>query len=346
MVHIDYGKIISKSWDITKRNKWLWVYGLVLAILGGSSARGSGSGGSGSSASSPSPQLKNLPGNIPQETEKVLGTATDTVSQWLSNVPVSTWIIIGIIILTVIIIGIIISWIARSWAKAGLIAGVADASDGREVSLVSTSPRGIASCKNIMIYDLLIGIISIGVLIVFLVLGVIGFIAIKLIPIVGIIISVIAGLILVFTFIFLIILCSIISVYAERLIVLRKYAPWDAFNKGLVIAKKNAVPTVLMGLINDAFGCGAGCISSAITIILILPAVMLGIICAGVFGSDKPENITSLIVLLPVLAGVGMVIISLIISVNCFISALVNVWKYSNWNEFFREIIKTEEDFS
>ena len=44
MSSIEYDKIISRSWQITKKNKWLWVVGIVIAAFGGGSG-GSGGGG-------------------------------------------------------------------------------------------------------------------------------------------------------------------------------------------------------------------------------------------------------------------------------------------------------------
>ena len=51
MGSIDYSKIIQRSWEITKKNKWLWVVGIVIAAFGGGSGGSGGGGGSSSSTS-------------------------------------------------------------------------------------------------------------------------------------------------------------------------------------------------------------------------------------------------------------------------------------------------------
>src|SRR3989344_4515034 len=44
MSSVDYSRILKRSWQLSWKNKWLWVYGLILAIFGGSGGSGGGAG--------------------------------------------------------------------------------------------------------------------------------------------------------------------------------------------------------------------------------------------------------------------------------------------------------------
>ena len=130
MGSIDYSKIIQRSWEITKKNKWLWVVGIVIAAFGGGSGGSGGGGGSSSSTSTNFPSESPSPvpiENIKDKTSYVLGMATDSLQNWFSNFPTINWFVLGLIVFFVIIVGMVIIWILTSWAKGALIQGLDDA---------------------------------------------------------------------------------------------------------------------------------------------------------------------------------------------------------------------------
>src|SRR5688572_19088774 len=105
MQNIDYGKIIKRSWELTWKNKWLWVMGLVLAVFGGG-AGSSGGGGSSSSNSSninlPEASPSPIPGNLESfqhQTSNVLGEATDILKGWFMSISPGSWILLIVLIL-------------------------------------------------------------------------------------------------------------------------------------------------------------------------------------------------------------------------------------------------------
>src|SRR3989344_5623995 len=98
-----YEAIVRRSWELTKKNKRLWVYGLVLATLAG------GSGGTSSNITS---ILNKGDENLPEDinTDNVLGFATDSITSWVSNVPLQSWAILISAFIIFIIFITAVSW--------------------------------------------------------------------------------------------------------------------------------------------------------------------------------------------------------------------------------------------
>ena len=110
----DYGSIISKSIEATKKFKWLWVYGIVITAFA------AGAGGGGSNISS---NLNNIPGgesfqlpdqlpdNIQEDPTQVLGGFTSSLADWFKSVPTSTWILLVFAIILAIVFSLVIKMV-------------------------------------------------------------------------------------------------------------------------------------------------------------------------------------------------------------------------------------------
>ncbi|QQG41973.1 MAG: hypothetical protein HYV90_01515 [Candidatus Woesebacteria bacterium] len=338
MQNIDYGKIIKRSWELTWKNKWLWVMGLVLAAFGGGSSGGSGGGGGSSSSNvnipdaSPSPNPTNIQ-NIREQTSYVLGEATNIFKNWVTGIPVGTWILLGLLILIVAVFTTAVLWVLTSWAKGALIAGLNMADMDEAVDLKKVSPKGIAKIKDLIIFNLIsFGITTVLILGLIFIIG-IGFLIKLLIPVLGIIWLILFGIVGVLGFIVAMVLFVMLSIYAERLIVLKDYSPWKAWKKGLSLSKGNFIPTFVMGIINSAIGCASGCVG------LLILGLALGI--PGYFliapSFDNGFHFPG--------AGqiIGIAILFLVfVSINSLIKAVFIVFNYGNWNLLFKEIFKEE----
>lgn len=331
MASIDYGKILKRSIELTRRNRWLWVYGLTLAVFGG----GSGGNGGGGGGSSSTPELpKEIPNDLPEKTSFVLGQATSVIKDWFTTIPLSTWILIAGAIFIVVLLALIISWIIHSWAKGALIAGLDDADHENEVTLQSTSSKGIAKIKHLII----LGLISAGIIfmMVFLVIVaiLIGTILLKSQPGVRTVWFVVWIVALVFTGIIAIVLFTMLSIYAERLIVLKNHTPWQAWKKGLSLSKKHFIPTFIMGIINSSVGCTVGCLSTLVLLVILgIPAIIL-VLPYFKDGFKIPDW--------PVLVALGILVL-LFIYLNHAVTAVLTVFRFSNWNLLFKELVSEEE---
>ncbi len=334
MQNIDYGKIIKRSWELTWKNKWLWVMGLVLAAFGGGSSGGSGGGGGSSSSntslpgSSPSPDPTNIE-NIKQQTTYVLGEATNVFKNWITGIPVGTLVLLGLLILVFVIFTTAILWVLTSWAKGALIAGLNMADMDEAVDLKKVSPKGIAKIKDLIVFKLIsFGITTVLILGIIFIIG-IGFLIKLLIPVLGIIWLVLFGIVGVLAFIISMVLFVMLSIYAERLIVLKDYSPWNAWKKGLSLSKGNFIPTFVMGLINSVIGCTSGCVG------LLLLGLVLGIPGYFLIAPSFDDGFH--------FPGIGQIIgiavlFLIFVSINTLIKAVFIVFNYGNWNLLFKEI--------
>lgn len=325
---MDYGAILKRSWELTKKYKWLWVYGLVLAVFGG------GGSGGGSPSGSFGGFKKELPEKLPEQTVQVLGQATDTISEWFKAIPLSTWLILGISTLLLILLFIVINWIICSWAKGALIAGLYEANQGNNVTLVSTSPKGLKAIKPLIVYGLIAFGISLGTILGAVVLVTSGYLVFsfsKLGQTLWLVLSSIVGGLLLIVFL---VLFAMVNVYADRQIVLKGTAPWPAWKTGFRFARRRFLPTLVMGIINQAIGCLVGCLSLLIILLVVgIPAVILIVpLFKNGFHFPKPPVIVILILLFLIF-----------INLNLLVRAILTVFRYGTWNLFFDQILKEEQ---
>lgn len=326
----DYGNIIKRSIAVVKKYKWLWVYGALVAAGGG----GGGSGGGRNGTSNTIQELRDMDGSVPEKTSKVLGEYTSALLDWLLSVSPVTWILLVLGILIAIVLAIVIGLILRKWAAAGLIYGSELAlSQASEVSLANTTKTAKAKVKSLIIFSL----ISTGLFLALLVIlpsfwGIIYFLvkgsaAMKTFWTVA---GIITGIfILIISLVFL----AMISVYAERLIVLKSMRPWDAWKKGLSLSKSNFIMTAVMGIINAVSTTAFGCLSTILALIVLgIPSFVM------IYPSIKNQAWPPFYVF----AFLGIVLLIFILFVT-LIGALSAVFKFSNWNQIFKIAIENEE---
>lgn len=315
---MDFSAIIRRSWELTRKNKWLWVYGLVIGTL-------AASGGGGNNFSSFSKSFSpNSDGTTTQAIDN-FRNLWDLILQGLSRVPAWVWGALVLGVLALIILGLIIRWVALAWAKGALIGGLKDADREEKVTLESTTKHGLKSVKNLVIYGLLAAVISLGIILVLPVgIGLIGVLLMFSRPLM-VFWFIAAGTVGIITFIVLIIILAMINVYAERLIVFEGLSPWQAWKKGLSLSKGNFLNTALMGIVNSLLGCAIGC-GASIVLMAILAIPGLALAWPFFSGNFPPASIIGLLIL--VLLGVYA---------SFIIRAFIVVFTFSNWNLFFKQ---------
>ncbi len=112
---MDYGKILSRAWDIIWGHKYLILLGVLAALGGGGGGGGAASTGTGFRFDLPAPDRIRIPELPTPET-----------------VPVAVGVI-GIIIALIVLVLALAVWVVSTISKGGLIAG-ADTVDGGGVS--------------------------------------------------------------------------------------------------------------------------------------------------------------------------------------------------------------------
>ena len=137
---MDYMEILKEGWDVTRRNKRLWILGLFAA----GSASFSSNWNSGSSNSSSSKGLPPGWENIHTPTEalqrgldlasKQLGVSLGTAQQW--------WVFIAFAVLALVVICLVL-WAIGVAARGGLIEQTREAIAGRPTSAATGWRRGL-----------------------------------------------------------------------------------------------------------------------------------------------------------------------------------------------------------
>lgn len=331
---MDYGAILRRSFELTKKHKWLWVYGLVLAAFGGGGFNGGGGRGGSSSVTSPKSLPKDVPEHLPEKASEVLGKTTNAIASWLSHVPVTTWVLLGLGILLLFILLLVISSVMRSWATGALIAGVADADLGKDVSLASTTFQGISSIWPLIKLGIISLAVTLGTLIAAAALFGLGYLVFSFSDISKVIWAILAGLVIGLTALVLLALFSITNIYAERLIVLKGSSSLGAWKRGFRLTWRHFWQTVVMGFINSAVGCAVGCLSTLV--LLVLLGVPTALLVVPLFqGGFHWPSISVLIAL--------VLILFTFVYLSLAISAVLIVFRYGTWNLFFKEIMNNEQ---
>lgn len=332
----NYGEMIKRSIEVVKKNKWLLVYGLVLSSVSGSG--GGGGGGNGTSFLSEIENLKESPQSIPEDitnsTKQVLGSYTNTIIDWFNSVSPLVWIMLIFAITAAIIFAIIIGLIIRNWAKGSLISGVQLALQDQQVNLKNSSPRGLAKLKDLIKLSVITTIIPLLILATALISWIIAYFLFQYITFLKILWIILGAIAAFLVFFLMIIAISMITVYAERLIMLYDHKPWSAFKEGFVISKQNFTSTAVMGILNSVIGGIVGFV--VLIVILIILGIPSLIILVPAFMNKRLPSIPAILLL--------VLFVFIFIYVNVAVKAAISVFKYSNWNQIFEHVYKEKEE--
>lgn len=170
---MDYMGILREAWDVTKRDRNLWILGLFTA----GSASFSSNWNSGSSNSTSSKNVPNLQLDINTPTQalqrgldqagKQLGVSLGTAQQW--------WIIIAFAVLALIAIGLVF-WVIGITARGGLIKQTREALAGRPTSAAAGWRSGLHSWGRVFVVGFLLALPLLGLgILALIVLGIFGF---------------------------------------------------------------------------------------------------------------------------------------------------------------------------
>lgn len=243
--------LYHRSWDIVKRHKTLWVFGMAIAGMGGMSFQGNSRVWDNFG--------ERLIDRIPSESQQapdaasqVLGAVTaspwgELISSLFSQVPLSFYVILAVELVGLVLVGIVVSLVSNSWANASLIQSIQTALGNHQVSIRSASEKAFKSITQLIwlsvIPSLIFWVVSLSVFAVLLVGLFFGPTPLK----------VVSGLLLfvaVLLWLFLFIMLVLTEVWALRKVILNE-KPWrEAFWQGLRMAKRKFWPMLLLGLVN------------------------------------------------------------------------------------------------
>jgi hypothetical protein len=306
---MNYGRVLSRAWEITWRWKVLWILGFLAALGSG----GGGGGGGGSSYSTSGNEWPSWWGYQYQEPYIPPGMVAA---------------IIGLACLA-LIIGIAI-WVVSVIARGGLIAGVQQVEEEGQTSF------GLAWRAGARRFWTLFGISILAAipLIILVVAGIVTLIVMfagsgfafessDAAGAIGIVSSILCGGAFCCGMIIVAILLQQIRVYAERAAILESLGWIEAFLRGWNVLKANLGPTIIFWLIFLAIG-----IVFFIGIAAILAAVTLPFIALLVNVDLGPW------LLAPVCCG-GLVFVI----AAALINAIVQTFTSATWTLAYREMV-------
>jgi hypothetical protein len=266
---MDFGKVLSRAWEITWRWKMLWVLGFLAAL-------GQGSGGSGA----PQMNYSFSEGDL----EKFSYQFSDS-AEWLTGIAA---LAIGLLCLAVIVA--ILLWVISVIARGALIAGV------QQVEVEGSTSFGRAWAAGARKFWTLfgLGVLAALPIIVLVICGVIflgigigaGVSMLDAAEAAGIttIVSVVllCGGLLCCGIFALVIVLEQIRIYGERAAILEDLGWIDAFKRGWQVLVENLGATIILWLIFFALGIVIFAISFVIMLALFVPL-------AGMFISTDPS---------------------------------------------------------
>lgn len=318
-------ELYSKSWQIIKDNKILWLFGMAAVGLSSGSSRTNIS--SENIDSIKKFFQNNNPGATSNKLTQVLGTSTDTFAETIKNlffaVPIWVYVLLGLGILLLILANIILGIIYQAWANGALIAGVNAGAVSQKPTISQSSNNAFPVIKELIwlnIIPTLIFFLITAVVLGILILGIVLLPSIsKAIPTILTVIAVIGAFIGW-------ILLTLTQIWASRRVVLDKKPAAESFSSSFKIVKKKFWYMVALAIVNTM-------LSLVVMFIMAVPLLIVGGIAVFGFIFSKPN-----LSLIPILIVVGVVLFLLYTVGYTIFSGILNSFKASVWTLAYNHI--------
>ena len=300
----NFGEVLTRAWQITKKYKVLWIFG----ILAGCS-RGGGGGGGGNTGYSTGPSDFDVPPEIRRFTlfmEDFVAWAEDNL-----------WIFIALI-LVVILLLVVISTLLGTVGRIGLIRGSYAAEQGLELlafgELFSTS---MPYFWRVFGLSFLIGLAFFILVVPFVLMGIftagVGFLCI--LPLVCLLVPV--GMVV-----------GIIIEQANRAIVLEDLGMFEGLKRSWEIVRSNVGPIIIMALI--LFG-----ITLVIGIIISLPIFIIVFPSIFAFAMGEGQTFTPLYI--------AVACLCLYAPVSWFLNGILTTYTQTAWTLTYMRLTRKPE---
>lgn len=257
---MDFTALIKKSFQIAWENKILWLFG----FLSGGVASASAGNLSGFNFSIPAPSSETPKFETEQTDDLVLG-AYDTVNQ----VPIETWIFLGVIITIVVLAILAIGIFVTNWSASALVGSILQR-NSQKPTFGSGSKIGMKYWWRFYLVSLVFGLVLLGITLLLgfpvLILFLAGFTPLA--------IAVLIAVALVF-FIFLIVysvIGSLIMVLSQRLIIHRSIGVMESIRLSGGLLKNHKGDS----LITYVVALGLNIVIGIVLFILLLPLIIIG----------------------------------------------------------------------
>lgn len=301
---INYIAIIKEAWQITWKNKYLWWFGLLVAL----------SGGVGSNFSS-----SNWKGNDGWEEN-----AKQKIFEWA--VLYWEWIILGVILLSLLML---VFFIFSVWGRGALIAALGKITTPKTTPELLSFKAGMKEGKKFFWIILGLNFFLFGIgLATFIILGTpIAILFYLKAYWVGTFLA-FGGLVI---FILLVILLSYLQKFGIIYLVLGKVSFWNALENAYQLFRRNFLPSLIMGIIFIPIGFLAGLAVLVFIVVVLLIFLIPGLLVYFLMGKLA-------IILLSVL-GI-LILLAGLLTIN----SIYVVFSQTTWILFFRQIALPKEE--
>jgi len=250
-MNFNFGEILTRAWEITRKHKVLWLFGI---LAGCSQGNGGGSGGSGGGNGA---DYSNGPSgfNLPPELRK-FGFMMEEFAQWVTE----NWWIFIIIGLVVLLLSILFTFLGTI-GRIGLIKGSFQAEQGAEnIGFGELFKTSLPYFWRVFGLSFLVGLAFVIILLPLILIGAltagVGFLC--LLPLICVLIPIGWAV-------------TLILEQANRAIVLDDKSMFDGLKRGWEILKGNVGTLIAMSLILFGISMVLGFVISLPILILVIP---------------------------------------------------------------------------
>ena len=226
---MDFGKVLSRAWQIIWQNKVLWIFG-ILAACGSRS----GSFGSGFNYQGNSRDVQNLP--------PAFRDLFFQIQQWYGRTPPDKIILYGLIFLAILLLIVLIFWLIGIYGRTSLIYGALQTESGKKVTFRSVWHGGFSFFGRSVGLNTILSLVPIAVAV--LVAAIVALVAIGTM---GIGVLCLLPLICILVPVFL--LYALYVEMANVALVAEDLAAIDSINRGWELFRNNLGSLIIMGLI-------------------------------------------------------------------------------------------------
>lgn len=298
--NIDYGYLLSKAWQITWKNKWLWLLGFLVGLGGGSSVNFQNRFNTQVNPNNPTTQL-------PPEVRQMLEQFRRPEVQG-----------IVITLACVILLLALVLFVLRVIARGGLIGGIRLADDNGQVGLGEAWAVGVRYFWRMLGLEILQAL----PVIVLVILLVVGFIFFGLAT-AGI--GVFCLLPIICVMVILLIPYNLVFWLAGFGLVVEGLGVFDSVKRGWEVLKANLAPVLIVGVILFILLFIVGLVTLIPIAAIALPAFF------AFMGDPQHPNISLLV-------GSGIAFLCLLPFLWLF-TGILTTWVYSVWTLLYSQLI-------
>ena len=254
---MDFGDVLKRSWDITWKNKALWLLGILASCSGGGGGGGSGGGQAGGGFRGYSFES----GEFPE------------LERWLERIPPETITAIVLALGCLALLVALLAIVLGALGQAGLIAGFDLADAGHPITLSEAFRRGLKNFWKILAIQFIVGVLVllVGATVALggglFAVGTLGLGLICLLPLVCLMVPVMF-------------LVGVYVMLAQVAVVVEDLGLLDAFQRGWEIFRAHLGSVIVMALILILGGGLVGLILALPLLLIAVPAVF-GLLLGG-----------------------------------------------------------------